>query len=325
MKVRIKTIEYYLPPHTEDGAVLKKDNEDWRIGEIENKTGIQIRHIADPDQTASDMGYLASEKLFKYGVNKEEIDLLVLITQSADYVLPASACVLQNRLGLRKSCMAFDINLGCSGFVYGLSIAGALIETGLIKKALLICSDTYTKYIEKNDRTCRPLFGDGASATLIEESSFDGLGPFEFGTDGSGFRDLIVPAGGSRISDGQNQKKTLFMDGSKVFMFTMDMVPQCVEELLKKANKRIKDIDLFIFHQASKIVTDNLIRRLQLPEEKVFINCGQIGNTVSASIPIAFKDAIEAKRLKEGDLVMLVGFGVGYSWGSCLVHWREES
>ena len=149
MRVRIKAIEYYLPPNIEDGVVLKKDNPDWRIEEIENKTGIQTRHVADADQTASDMGRLAAEKLFKGGVNKKEIDLLILITQSPDYVLPTSACVLQDRLGLKKSCMAFDVNLGCSGFVYGLSIAGSLIETGLARKALLICSETYTKYIYK--------------------------------------------------------------------------------------------------------------------------------------------------------------------------------
>jgi len=149
MKVEIQAIEYYLPPATEDGQVLKNDNPDWRIDEIEQKTGISVRHITDKKQTALDMAILAAEKLFISDVRKEEIDFLILITQSPDYVLPASACILQDILGLKKSCLAFDVNLGCSGFIYGLAIVGALSEAGLGKKGLLICSETYSKYIDK--------------------------------------------------------------------------------------------------------------------------------------------------------------------------------
>lgn len=321
MKVEIKAIEYYLPSQTEDGFALRKDNPDWRIEEIQQKTGITVRHIADSRQTAMDMAILAAEKLFDSGAKREEIEFLIFITQSPDYVLPTSACILQDRLGLKKSCMAFDVNLGCSGYIYGLAMGGALSEAGFGKKGLLICGETYTKYIDKTDRTCRPLFSDGAAATLLGLSASDNLGPFEMGTDGSGFEDLIVRSSGSRISNGVMEKSRLFMDGAKVFMFTMHMVPQSVTALLEKSRKTVDDIDLFIFHQASKMVVDNIVDKLEIPPPKVFSNGHRVGNTVSASIPIALKDAIDEKRLKKGDQVMLVGFGVGYSWGSCLVRW----
>jgi len=321
MKVSIKAIEYYLPPGTEDGAALKRDNPDWRIDDLENKTGVQVRHIAEPGQTAVDMAGLAAAKLLAAGIPKESIDFLVLVTQSPDYVLPTSACILQDRLGLRPSCLAFDVNLGCSGFVYGLAIGGSLIEAGLAGRGLVCCSETYSKYIEKTDRVSRPLFSDGAAVTLLGSSGQDDLGPFEMGTDGSGFRNLIVPLSGARTASSETDKKSLFMAGKEVFMFTMGKVPECVTALLAKSGKTIGDIDHFIFHQASKIVIDNIVRRLELPEEKVFRNYQRIGNTVSASIPIALKDAVSEKKIKKGDLVMLIGFGVGYSWGSCLVKW----
>ncbi|MFK5893427.1 MAG: ketoacyl-ACP synthase III [Pseudomonadota bacterium] len=322
MKVALNAIEYYLPSKTEDGSCLKEENPDWRIDDIESKTGIQIRHISAPNETATDMAVLAAQKLLDSKVDVEDIDFLIFVTQSPDYLLPTSACLIHDRLGLKKSCMAFDVNLGCSGFIYGLAMGGALIESGIAKGGLLICSDTYTKYIDKHDRTCRPLFSDGAAATHLTASKKELLGPFKMGTDGSGFDKLIVASGGARNID-SNEKK-LFMAGSDVFMFTMNMVPKCVDALLTKANLNIDQIDLFVFHQASKLVIDNIIRRLELPEEKVFINYKNIGNTVSATIPIALCDAVKAKRLNNGDQVMLVGFGVGLSWGGCVVRWNSE-
>jgi len=321
MKASIRAIEYYLPLKTENGDTLKKENPDWRIEDIEKKTGIKVRHIATSEQSTIDMATQAAEKLFEARVKKTEIDFLILVTQSPDYVLPTSACVLQDRLGLSKSCMAFDINLGCSGFIYGLAIGSSLVESGMAKQGILVCSETYTKYINLSDRTCRPIFSDGAAATLIAASSQDLLGPFDMGSDGSGFRDLIVPMKPESLEDTVLPPGQLFMNGSKVFMFTMNKVPKCVNTLLEKSKKNIDEIDLFVFHQASKFVMDSIIRRLKLPEEKVFINYDRIGNTVSATIPIALKDAITKNRLKKGDQVMLVGFGVGLSWGGCMTQW----
>jgi len=248
-----------------------------------------------------------------------------LVTQSPDYVLPTSACILQDRLGLSKKCMAFDINLGCSGFIYALSIVGSLIESGVAKKGLILCSDTYTKYIDKSDRTCKPIFSDGASATLLVSSDIDKVGPFVLGTDGSGYDKLIVKEGGAREpqTSSNSHHGTLEMRGADVFLFTLNTVPICMNELLDKSKLNIEDVDLFVFHQASQLVLENLIRAMSLDENKVFINLKDTGNTVSASIPIALKDAETQGRLKNGDTIMLVGFGVGLSWGATLLTWTE--
>ena len=319
MNVEISSIAYYLPENVETGSELKKDNPDWDIDKIEEKTGIKTRYISDNDQTALDMSVIAAESLLQHKVNIKDIDFLIFVTQSPEYVLPTTACLLQDKLGLSKNCMAFDVNLGCSGFVYGLSIGGSLIESGLVKGGLLVCSDTYSKYIDKNDRTCRPLFSDGASVTYLKHSNKSRLGPFELGTDGSGVNNLIVPQCGSRTSVCDTKK--LHMSGSDIFMFSMYAVPNCIESLLIKSNLKISDIDLFVFHQASKLVIDSIVRHLELPKEKVFVNLKNIGNTVSATIPIALSDAVRGDKINTGDLIMLVGFGVGYSWGGCLIRW----
>ena len=325
MKVKIVSSAYYLPEKKEDNKDLLLDNPDWDISKISEKTGIYSRSIASPHQTAVDLAFEAGNKLLKDVSFKEDIDLIILVTQSPDYVLPTSACILQNQLGLSKKCMAFDINLGCSGFVYAISVAGSLIESGVAKKGLILCSETYTKYIHKNDRTCRPIFSDGASATLLVGSNSDNIGPFVFGTDGSGYEKLIVREGGARepniIVD--SSYGLLEMNGAEVFLFTLSSVPACINMLLDKSNLKIEDIDLFVFHQASKLVLENLIRTMSLDKDKVFINLKYVGNTVSASIPIALKDAETQGRLKNGDTIMLVGFGVGLSWGATLTTWRE--
>ena len=322
MRVAIEKIEYALPENAEDGSRLRADNPDWRIVDIQQKTGIATRYVASAEQTAADLAVQAADKLFATGVARTEIGAVIFVTQSPDYTLPTTACVLQDRLQLPTSSIAFDLNLGCSGFVYGLSVAGALIESGVRDKVLLLCGDTYSKYIEKSDRTCRPVFGDGAAATLLSRSAKGLLGPFELGTDGSGYKNLIVPNSGARVSPGQ--PRTIFMDGAKVFMFTMAKVPLAVNTLLDTAKLTIADIDLFVFHQASLLVLENIVRRLKLPQDKVYMNLQRVGNTVSASIPIALKDAASEGRLKPGARVMVVGFGVGYSWGACLLNWEGE-
>jgi 3-oxoacyl-[acyl-carrier-protein] synthase III len=324
MKVKIESNAYYLPERKENNQDLKVENPDWDMLKISEKTGIFSRSISNSEQTALDLALKAGGCLLEGLSCKEEIDLLVLVTQSPEYVLPTGACILQDRLGLSKKCMAFDINLGCSGFVYALSVVGSLIESGVAKKGMLICSDTYTKYIDKNDRTCRPIFSDAASATLLVESDKDDIGPFVLGTDGSGYDKLIVKDGGAREPiKNTNPYGTLEMSGADVFLFTLNTVPTCINELLVKSKLCIEDIDLFVFHQASKLVIDNIIRASSLDKEKVFVNLGEVGNTVSASIPIALKDADDQGKLKDGDTVALVGFGVGLSWGATLITWRK--
>lgn len=323
MKVNITGISYYLPEKVEGLLDLENDNPDWNIQKIFEKTGIRTRHIASSDQTASDLAYIAAEQLLSDTERRRKIDLLILVTQSPDYLLPTSACILQSRLALSQNCMAFDINLGCSGFVTALSIAGGLIDTGVVNTGLILCADTYSKYIGKHDRACRPIFSDGAAAILLEKTAQDCIGPFAFGTDGSGFEHLIVRQGGARnIESTYNQRQpTLEMHGSDVFLFTMRVVPSCISNLLARSGLNRDQIDLYIFHQASKLVIDNLIRLMSIDENKVFINYEFTGNTVSATIPIALKDAVATGRLNTGQIAMLVSFGVGLSWSATLLRW----
>jgi len=269
------------------------------------------------------MAASAANDLFDRGVDPTEIGALIFVTQSPDYVLPTTACLLQDRLGLAKSCMAFDINQGCSGFVYGLGVGTSLISSGFAKKVLLLCGDTYTRYIKKNDRTCRPIFSDGASATLISRGSKASISSFMFGSDGSGGQNLIVRGSGAR--DGGypagNSNPHLYMNGPQVLMFTMSTVPRFVGMLLDAGDTRLEDVDLFVFHQASAIVLENIGRQLNLPQNKLYSNLINVGNTVSASIPIALAEASREGRLHPGQTVLICGFGVGYSWAGALLRW----
>ena len=323
MKAKISSISFHLPAKIESLDAMASENPGWDIPRIFDKTGIRNRYIAALGETASDLAFEAGSQLLHDFPDRHAINLLIFVTQSPDYVLPTSACILQDRLGLSQSCMAFDVNLGCSGFVNALSIAGGLIESDVAQKGLILCADTYSKYIAKTDRTCRPVFSDGAAAILVEASTTDSLGPFEFGTDGSGFDRLIIRGGGARDPNTELgfHPKTLEMHGSDIFLFTMRVVPDCVGKLLNRAGLTIDQIDLFIFHQASKLVIENLTRSLSLKPEKVFENYEFIGNTVSATIPIALKDAAGQGRLMDGNIVMLIGFGVGLSWAATLVRW----
>ncbi len=321
MNISIKRIQYNLPNRVEIGSDLLEDNPDWRIDDIQEKTGIFNRYIADKKETSMDLAVKAAEKIFKNGDKKDEIDGVIFISQTSEYSLPSTACIIQDKLELGTSTMAFDINLGCSGFVYGLSVAGSLIESNMCKNILILCSDTYTKYINKKDRTCRPIFSDAAAAILVSKSNSNDLGPFCLGTDGSGYDNLIVANSG--INFEKNTPPELYMNGANVFMFTLSKVPLLVNSLLAKANKSISEVDYFAFHQASKVVLDNIARQLEIPQKKCLSNIENIGNTVSASIPILLKDASLSKQIKKGDLVMLVGFGVGYSWGACLLEWSS--
>lgn len=322
---KIKEIEFSLPPTWESNQDLLAENPGWDMAKIYEKTGIARRYLAAPGQTAADLCIEAAEKLFQPGrVSRDEIDALLFCSQSPDYALPTTACIIQDRLKLSRRTAAFDFNLGCSGFVYGLAMAGALVDSAFCHKVLLLCGETYTKYIDAHDRTCRPIFSDAGTATLIQRSERALVGPFVLGTDGRGYRDLMVPNSGARSSNEEPgvRKKYLIMDGASVFMFTMAAVPESVNNLLDMAGVRLEDIDVFVFHQASKLVLDDIVKKLKLPPAKVIRDLETIGNTVSATIPIALRRAADAGKLVPGTLVMLVGFGVGYSWGACLLRWQ---
>lgn len=335
-KAAIHSIAYFLPEKTLSNDHLAAEYPGWSAEKIEAKTGIRKRHIAGPSECASDLAVAAAQELFKTGsCPPAEIDFVLLCTQSPDYFLPTTACLVQDRLGLSTRCGALDFNLGCSGFVYGLGLAKGLVETGQAKNVLFITAETYSKHIHPGDKSVRTLFGDAAAATLVKavESDHEIIGPLVYGTDGAGTENLIVPTGGLRTpfavnaettEDGSGNKRTinnLYMNGPEIFSFTLRVVPETVSKLLKMTGKRMEDIDLFIFHQANQYMLEHLKHKLQVPDEKMPIVMAHCGNTVSSTIPILLKDLETDGRLKKGQCLMLLGFGVGYSWAGALVQW----
>ncbi len=331
----VDAIEYYLPGKVVTTQDLANEFPGWSVEKIDSKTGIHERHIAGEEEFASDLAAAAARKLFDSGVcEPSEIDFILYCTQSPDYFLPTTACILQNQLGIPTTAGAYDFNLGCSGYVYGLGQADGLIATGQASNVLLLTAETYSKFIHKGDRSVRTIFGDAAAATLVRarESELPSMGPFVYGTDGSGAKNLMVPAGGLRqprtqetalaYPDGQGNVRgadNLFMDGGEIFEFTLHTVPASVDRLLQKAQISVEAIDLFVFHQANKYMLEHLRKKMKIPEEKFVVGMSHCGNTVSSSIPIALKDAMDSGRAPSGALVMLVGFGVGYSWGATLL------
>lgn len=329
MKAYIKAIEYYLPEKVLTNTEITERFPEWSAEKVASKVGITERHISDDNETAADMAYQAAEKLFKgnEGV-REQVDFLLLCSQSVDYKLPSSSCILQNRLGLNTSCGAFDFNLGCSGYEYGLAVAKGLIFSGIAKNVLLLTAETYTKYIHPEDKGNMTIFGDAATASLISTDGFAEIGEFVLGTDGSGAEGLIVKTKGARnpnVTGNRVEDENgnihwddhLFMDGKAIFDFTSDAVPAMTEKLLKKENLKQDDIDLWVFHQANKYMINYLRKLMCIDKDKFYVYMDKVGNTVSSTIPIAL---VEAK--KEGRLhgnVLLAGFGVGLSWGGTII------
>ena len=337
LQATITAIEYHLPAKELTNEDLCASFPDWSMDKIEKKTGIRTRHISGPDEFASDLATTAAQKLFSSGACKpKDIDFILFCSQSPDFLLPTTACLIQDRLGIPCTAGALDFNLGCTGFIYGLSLAKGLIETSQVKNILLLTGDTYSKFIHPEDRSVRTLFGDGAAATLVQGKEISkstpngGIGPFIFGTDGSGGHNLRVECGGVRSlsfskrdlpSDEPSKENYLHMNGPKIFNFTLKVVPQCVHELLSKSGLTLKDIDLFVFHQANAHILNHLRDKLSIDKNKFLLALEHVGNTVSSTIPIALKEALSSQKLNPGQRVMLVGFGVGYSWASNLVHW----
>jgi 3-oxoacyl-[acyl-carrier-protein] synthase-3 len=340
VRAAVLKIVSHLPERIETNDDLRRENPDWRMDELYEKSGIRARHVAAEGETASDLGYRAARKLLlREIVPKDEIDYLVFCTQCPDHFLPSGACILQDSLGLGRHVGAFDVNLGCSGFVYGLQIAKSLVDGRVARNVLLVTADTYTKYIHPRDRTVRTLFGDGAAATLVGSARGGGaIGEFVIGTDGAGAKNLIVPSGGLRQPRSPNTAEeithesgctrsadNLFMDGPAIFSFAITTVPRTVKRLLEKSGLSPDDVDHYVYHQANKYMLEHLARRSRIPKEKMILDMDTVGNTVSASIPIAIERAVEGGRVRGGDRLLLVGFGVGYSWAACTLVWGTEA
>jgi 3-oxoacyl-[acyl-carrier-protein] synthase-3 len=335
LKAFVAAIQSALPEAILDNEKLASAFEGWSAEKIYAKTGIRNRRIAAADECASDLAVRAAQALIaQTHLDPSIVDFLLYCTQTADYILPTTACVVQHRLGLPNSCGALDFNLGCSGYIYGLGLAKALIESGQATTLLLLTADTYSKLLNPADKSVRTLFGDAASATLILGGERETLiGPFIYGTDGSGAENIIVQTGGKRrpvaaeaelVPDDSGNARTindLYMNGPEVFNFTLRAVPEAVNQLLTKAGIDQDAVDLFVFHQANRFMLEHLRRKLQIPAAKFVIAMEDVGNTVSSTIPLALQQAQVQGQLAPGSLVMLVGFGVGYSWGATLIRW----
>ncbi len=319
----LNKISYLLGSDRENISSFSKNFPDWDIKKIISKTGINKIHKVKKDETAVDLAVAVFNNfLNEYSYDKKNIDSLIFVTQSPDYCLPTSACIVQNRVKLRKDILVFDINLGCSGFVNGLSVAYSLIRSNMVKNCALICSETYSKYISPHNRTCSTIFSDGASITLVEKEGNTELGPFHFGVDGSGYRDLIVENSGSKKVDGKETE--LYMNGPKILLFTLSHIPDLINKFLKKNKMSIEDIDLFFFHQASKTVLEALRAKMKIPKNKFIYDLDKIGNTISSTIPISIKLALDENKIKKGNKILIIGFGVGYSSGIGLLKWDSK-
>jgi 3-oxoacyl-[acyl-carrier-protein] synthase III len=330
----IKAISYYLPEKKFSNNDFGKLFPDSLSNSNLEKLGISERRIVAENQTASDLAVESVLQLFKeHAIDKNEIDFILFCAQEFDYYTPTTACLIQERLGIPTHCGALDFNLGCSGFVYGLSIAKGLIDACDCKNILLLTSSTLTKTFHPKDKNSRYIFGDGAAATLISNGSEGkNIGPFIFGTDGKRADKIIIKDGGARnpITKESNtdfedeygnitNNAHFYMNGTSIFNFGLKTVPKMIEELLEKSGLKMDAIDLFIFHQTNNFMNEMIRKKIGIPENKFIIHIENCGNTVSSTIPIALYESIKSGKAKKGQTILLAAFGTGLSWAATIV------
>lgn len=326
---QLDQIAVHLPERIETNDQLAEQFPRWDMKLIEEKTGIRQRHVAAENETSSDLAVAAAEKLFaEGGIDRSSIDFVMLCTQTPDYPLPTTSCLIQDRLGLGTGCGALDFNLGCSGYVYGMAMADGLIQSGAAKRILFLTAETYTKYIDAEDRSLRTIFGDAAAATLITSAPERSMWGFKFGSDGSGGDMLMVGDGGCRGPEGaisprhrKRWKSRLYMDGPSLINFTVEAVPRLVDEIMAENGFSDGDIGHYLMHQATWKMLDQLRLRMGVSTERLPIELANVGNTVSCTLPILIDQLRNAGRLDAKSVNMLVGFGVGLSWAGCL--WKD--
>lgn len=336
MEAYVNAISFWLPDAKLTNKDINDQHPEWSIEKISLKTGIEVRGVSTVHETVSEMSTKVGEKLFsEHFIDRNLIDFLIVCTQSPDYFLPTTACIVQSKLKLRTSVGAFDFNLGCSGFVYGLGIAKGMIASGSARNVLLITAETYSKFIHPDDKSNKTIFGDASAATWVSADKTDKsfrIGNFVYGTDGTGAENLIVVNGaaknphrkGEDILNSEDQTfarndNNLYMNGAEIFKFTAEKVPLLIAETLLQNQLESKNIDLYIFHQANQYMLEFLRKKANIPVDKFYIFIKNCGNTVSSTIPIALKDAIDTGRIAAGNRLMLAGFGVGYSWAACVI------
>lgn len=296
---------------------------------IIERTGIEERRIAEESIATSDIASIAAQRAMENaGIKPEEIDLIILSTITADHITPSTACIVQSQIGAVNAA-AFDLNAGCTGFIYSLATAKSFVKSGMYKRVLVIGAETLSKIVNWKDRNTCVLFGDGAGACIVEscEQGF-GMLSEELGSDGSKGEVLIVPAGGSRTPSSletlENGSNFIQMDGREVFKFAVRIMEKASKECLEKAGISSEDLDLLIPHQANIRIIDSALKKLKLPKEKAFVNLNKYGNMSAASIPVALDEAVKSGKVKKGDNLLLVAFGAGLTWGSTLLKWNKE-
>lgn len=328
----IRALSTYLPPNELTNEMLQNSLSNCDVEKISKSVGVKTRHIADSQTTAGDLAIEAAKIMFaEYKISPEEIDFVIFATQSPDYFLPSTACIIQSRLGVPTNAGAFDFDLGCSGYVYGLGIANSFVESGFANNVLLLTADTITKLMHPEDLN-RILFGEAASATVISNSGFAKIGKTCKGTDGSGAQHLIVKNRAARSSYGLTGFEELdaegnvrrddffYMDGFSVFSFTIDRVPLLISDTLKLNNLAQDEIDYFVFHQANKHMLNTIRKVCGLEKDRFYVNIENSGNTTSSTIPLALKDCLDHQKFTCGNKVMLAGFGVGLSWAGTILY-----
>ena len=322
----LRGIQFHLPDAVRTNDDLVADNPDWDADKIYAKTGIRARRVAAENETASDLGYAAAEKLLdEVGIDRGEIDVLLFCTQSPDHIMPTTACILQRRLGLPSTCGALDYNLGCSGFTYGLWLARALIVSESARNILLVVADTYSRYCDLHDLTTVTIFGDAGAAALVSasrEGSLARIGPTVVGTDGRGEENVIVRSGGARMRQPRSHLDSyMFMNGPAVFAFALTSVRSAIGHLLERLKLDWSEVDWYLFHQANAFMLDRLRTVMKIPESKMPVDMEDIGNTVGASIPILIRRQLDAGRFQSNQTCVLAGFGVGYAWAMTELTW----
>jgi 3-oxoacyl-[acyl-carrier-protein] synthase-3 len=320
MSAALSILSVHYPETAVSNAQLTGDTS--QAEELYRRTGVRKRYRSPPEQTASDMGVMACEKLFQtHPTLRNEIDFLLFCTESPDYIAPSTACIMQDRLGLPCKAGALDIMMGCTGFAYGLGMAKALVESGQAGSVLVVSAETVSRVIDRDDLELQAIFSDGAAAALVKPQPGSNLGNFVFGTDGTGADALKVHGSAFRgtRADVPLPHGRLRMDGMSIFHFGLKRVPGLVEDVLSRNNAVFEDIDHFIFHQPSGIMLEALRKRIGIPAGK-FTSClEETGNMVGTSMRTALHYAIEHNRVKQCDNILLATFGVGFSWAGTIV------
>ena len=328
ISVGISGVGSYLPENrvtNDDLSKIVETSHEW----IVERTGIHERRVLSEDMATSDTATIAAKKALEDAKLKpEDIDLIIVATVTADYALPSTACIVQKNIGATKAA-AFDINAGCSGFVYGLTLGESFIKSGVYEKVLVIGAETLSRIVDWQDRNTCVLFGDGAGACILEKCE-DGFGILssELGSDGANGEVLIQPAGGSKFPASQEtlDKRLHYikMDGKEVFKFAVRVMEKASMNVLEKANLKLEDLDFLVPHQANTRIIDAAAKKLKLEKDKIYVNLNKYGNMSSASIPVALDEAIKDNRIKKGDNVLLVAFGAGLTWASMTLKWNKE-